>query len=431
MASIQPDVPTGPTTRARAKKNATGDQTPISEFETIDDQARPRTAEGDHADDQDNQDNQDNQDDNEDQANVENALGLNPEQQVLLAAIRQLGSVFTNSFRTALNTTRQSEAPEPRGSEPKANPPTEYDGNSRKKLEPFIAQCEIMFATAPRRYRTDEAKVLAAGSYLKSTPQSWFSNFFLHPIDERPDWFRNWDEFKHELRRCWGLQDPEGAAESELQRLQMTDRDHATHYISRFRAVQYRLPNWGDRNLRNAFYMNVAPRIRQQFVSAGRVPPDDLDNLILKVESFDRAYWADYETKPARDSRKPDTPKSDSPKTEKTSDKSRSDRKSRNNGSSSSSSNAKSSANTSNAKAEKSDKPEPAYKKLLGTDGKLNSEERNRRIANGLCLFCGQGKHMATDCPKRTKRENTTHARATITVTPTPSTSKASESSSD
>jgi len=45
----------------------------------------------------------------------------------------------------------------------------------------------------------------------------------------------------------------------------------------------------------------------------------------------------------------------------------------------------------------------PELQGKLGKDGKLTAEERQRRIDNKLCLFCGGTGHMARDCPKRNK----------------------------
>ena len=38
----------------------------------------------------------------------------------------------------------------------------------------------------------------------------------------------------------------------------------------------------------------------------------------------------------------------------------------------------------------------------LGKDGKLTPQERQRRLDNSLCLFCGKIGHMAKECPKST-----------------------------
>jgi len=309
-------------------------------------------------------------------------------------------------------------APEPRDGEPKANPPAEFDGTNRRKLETYVADCEIMFATSPRRFRTESAKVLAAGSYLKGDPKKWFSNFFLLPLDQRPDWFNSWDDFKVELRRYWGLEDPEAAAESELRTLTMSDKDHVAYFASKFRAIRYRLPNWSDRNLRNAFLSALAPRIRSQFVSAGRVPPNSLDGLITLAEELDRAYWIDQEiTRSLKPVKEHAATSDDKATTSTSSDKKKKKKKSPNSQPTPATSNDSSKSNTSNT-------AEPAYKKLLGTDGKLLPKERERRIANGLCMLCGQKGHIATDCPKKqTPSSGSTVAKATITVSPPTNTS--------
>jgi hypothetical protein len=342
----------------------------------------------------------------------------------------RLGDTLALSMADAIRETRASATPaaEPRDSEPKANPPAEFDGTSRRKLEAFIAENEIMFATSPRKYRLETNKVLAAGSYLKGDPKKWFSNFFLLPVQERPFWFLSWEDFKIELRRSWGLEDPEGAAEAEISRLKMIDKDHVAYFTSRFKAIQYRLPMWGDRNLRNAYYAALAPRIRTQFVTAGKVPPSTLDGLIYAAEDLDRAYWTDFEVNRSlhnvSDPKKSENPTTSSSEKKKpfikgstTSSKAKF-----------TSTNPSTPTSTSPSKKPSTSSSEPAYKKHLGPDGKLNPEERQRRLDNNLCLFCGQGKHSAIDCPKRKKPGNSgsSLARATITVVPEPSAKVAS-----
>jgi hypothetical protein len=330
-------------------------------------------------------------------------------------------------------------APEPRESEPKANPPAEYDGSSRRKLEPFIAECEIMFATSPRKYRSESNKVLAAGSYLKGDPKKWFSNFFLLPPENRPLWFLSWSDFKEEIRRCWGLEDPEGAAEAELRRLNMSDKDHVSYFASKFRSIQYRLPDWSDRNFRNAFYAALAPRIRTQFVTAGRVPPGKLEDLITAAEAFDRAYWTNYEldrsTKTSSNDDKKHSESSKPPSDHRTTSDQKHRKKNRSNHPSSSATSHHSSHSSNQSSkfsnsTNSTNPSEPAYKKFLGSDGKLLPKERERRIANGLCLLCGQKGHNSDECPKRRRRDQPTSslARATITLAPpTESQSIASE----
>lgn len=204
----------------------------------------------------------------------------------------------------------------------------------------------------------------------------------------------------------------------------MSDKDHVSYFASRFRSIQYRLPDWSDRNFRNVFYASLAPRIRTQFVTAGRVPPGKLEDLIIAAEAFDRAYWTNYEldrsTKTSSNDDKKHSESSKSTSEQKsTSDSKSNKRKHRSNTSSNhASSNQQSSSNQGSKSSNSANTSEPTYKKLLGPDGKLLPKERERRIANGLCLLCGQKGHNSDDCPKRRKREqpSSSLARATITL---------------
>src|SRR5882672_9789694 len=58
--------------------------------------------------------------------------------------------------------------------------------------------------------------------------------------------------------------------------------------------------------------------------------------------------------------------------------------------------------NNSGSKGSTSDqkKPDPDLSSKLGKDSKLTPQERQRRLDNNLCLFCGTSGHVAKDCPK-------------------------------
>ena len=51
-------------------------------------------------------------------------------------------------------------------------------------------------------------------------------------------------------------------------------------------------------------------------------------------------------------------------------------------------------------KAPEIPKPGPELIGKLGKDGKLTPQERQRRMDNSLCLFCGKTGHIAKECPK-------------------------------
>jgi Zinc knuckle len=46
------------------------------------------------------------------------------------------------------------------------------------------------------------------------------------------------------------------------------------------------------------------------------------------------------------------------------------------------------------------EKPKHFSSDKVGKNGKLTTEERERRIKEDLCLYCGEKGHKAQDCPK-------------------------------
>jgi len=48
----------------------------------------------------------------------------------------------------------------------------------------------------------------------------------------------------------------------------------------------------------------------------------------------------------------------------------------------------------------------------------LTPEERKRRYDNNLCLYCGEGGHRATECPKKKNKGNKKSIHGTITLGP-------------
>ena len=65
--------------------------------------------------------------------------------------------------------------------------------------------------------------------------------------------------------------------------------------------------------------------------------------------------------------------------------------------------NSSSNNNSSSSKPSKGpskDKPKNSISDKLGKNGKLTGDERDRRMKEGLCLYCGEKGHVAHDCPK-------------------------------
>src|ERR1700742_1078121 len=205
-----------------------------------------------------------------------------------------IGQTVGDAIANALTQCPATAAPDP-ARYPKAKDPSAFNGRNHKGLWSWIGENEICFRTAPNLYRTDIAKVLFAGSFLEGNAKSWFTDYFK-PLANVPAFMSDWTLFTIELQRNFRLEDEIGAAEDDLRRLMMMDKDHATYFTGRFRAVSSNLQGtWDDRNLCNAYYSKITPRLHAQFVSSGTPIPASLDPLVRITERFDRAYWADFE----------------------------------------------------------------------------------------------------------------------------------------
>ena len=68
---------------------------------------------------------------------------------------------------------------------------------------------------------------------------------------------------------------------------------------------------------------------------------------------------------------------------------------------------------TPKGKAPEKPKPDPDLTGKLSKDGKLTPQERQPRMDNSLCLFCGKMGHIAKECPKSTAIAAWAHAAIT------------------
>jgi len=59
---------------------------------------------------------------------------------------------------------------------------------------------------------------------------------------------------------------------------------------------------------------------------------------------------------------------------------------------------------------------------VLGPDGKLKPEERQRRFDNKLCLRCGDAGHIVPDCPRTSSKPKPKARAATVAAASTTST---------
>jgi hypothetical protein len=302
------------------------------------------------------------------------------------AAIQAMGQTFGDALVAALGQMRPSVPADPT-KYPKAKDPGLFNGKKRRYLRTWIGENEICFRTAPNLYRTESAKVMFAGSFLEGDAKTWFTDYFKDP-DHTPLFMEDWTLFTDELQRNFGVEDELGAAEADVHRLTMSEKDHATYFTARFRAIITNLQGaWSDRSLRNAYLQKLPPRLMSQFQTSGRRPPDDLEGLIKAVEEFDSAHWAGVDARQNLSAASADSGR---------------DRKATPQPSAQGSAKAPkpaSSSATTPKPATTLAKSSPLDNQLK--DGKLTDAERKRRIETGSCLYCGEMGHVVRNCAKR------------------------------
>ena len=115
-------------------------------------------------------------------------------------------------------------------------PPDTFDGSDQKKLQNFLLLLSIFFQSQPRRFSTDQHKVLFAISYLKGTPLDYFGpGIQAADLGEpEPLWLDDYPEFVRELKDNFGDQDPKGTAQTRLATLYMKHDQKFAEYLVKF-----------------------------------------------------------------------------------------------------------------------------------------------------------------------------------------------------
>ena len=288
----------------------------------------------------------------------------------------------------------------------KAKEPDTFDGSDPKKLNNFILLCNLYFRTNPS-YSEDSTKINFALSYLRGMALEYFEPLIIESTSH-PLWMDNWDAFVRLLRQQFGPIDPAGDAESRLDHLRMQENQHIVKYNVDFNTLAIRT-GWNDITLRHRYYSGLAERIKDIMSQQGK--PNTLEEMKTLAHSIDARHWERQREKSRGGKGKSD----DKPDR---SDKGKSDDKGKSSSSGNSGSSGNNNNNSNNSNKNKKDNKSgkssstsgsgasgstsssnPLADKL-GKDGKLTSEERQRRFTNNLCMFCGGAGHIAADCNK-------------------------------
>ena len=329
----------------------------------------------------------------------------------------------------AKNISKMSSAPKPtNGVKPRA--PDTFDGTDPLKVDNFTFQCSMYIAACSRDFLDDESRVTFALSYLKGTPLDWFQTELTHAMAQGgqfPPWFASYPAFLEELRRLFGPRDPVNDAMTALEALRYRDSTKANRYTLDFNRYARRT-GWNENALARQYYKGMPERLKDEIARIGK--PTRLTDLQLLVATLDQRFW-ERQSEVSRDKKQVSSTPA------KTTDN-RSDNRSDNRPGHAQASGHKANGQPSKshnkdqkrpASASSPSAPKPSGKTtniadVLGADGKLKPEERQRRMDNNLCLRCGEPGHKVNNCPRTSKpkpkgRAATTQA-ATAPAAPAP-----------
>ncbi|MBW0581881.1 hypothetical protein O181_121596 [Austropuccinia psidii MF-1] len=160
----------------------------------------------------------------------------------------------------------------------------------------------------------------------------------------------------------------------------MKEGGHVSIYISDFRSLVSRIGDWGESALIHHFRKRLPSRILDQLAShPSRIDSfQDLMDITLKL---DTRYHERQNEKSLNQEKKPEASKS-------------------------SSSHPQSSSSSIQKKKKNFQKRDKPHSSLLNKDFKLMNSEKERRIKEGLCTYCG-GKHSLESCLKRPQNKLT------------------------
>lgn len=247
----------------------------------------------------------------------------------------------------------------------------EYFSGERHKLTNFLSQCKLKFVGQKSKFQTETAKIMYAGSRLRGFAYTWFEPILDSESGIPKPEMTSFKAFSDSLTAMYGNPDKQATAERQISECRQLNS--AAAYAADFRRLQA-IISWNDAALRHQFYSGLKDNVKDKLAESER--PDNLDELITlairidnrlherKLEKYVRSNTS-ASTKPSLHT----TPSAPPPPTTP------------------------------------AWKPSALATQPMELDSsrsrfrKLTEEEKKRRRAQNLCLYCGKSGHSTNDCP--------------------------------
>ncbi|MBW0519142.1 hypothetical protein O181_058857 [Austropuccinia psidii MF-1] len=235
--------------------------------------------------------------------------------------------------------------------------PNYFDGTKAHKLREFIQSSQLIFHNDQANFFSDRKKALYSASFLAGRAGKWIEPYLSNISNENPSYLlNNWQLFETQLFTLFGDPNEVRKAEQELDDLRMKKSGHVSL-----------------RGLASRLLDQLAPH-------PGTF--DTLQELINFTLELDTRYHERQKEKCGNQGKKPPATGFNQSRPPQNSSSKRPHQKKNKKGKQFHSS---------------KDKPHAA---LLNKDNRLIGSEKERKIKEGLCTYCG-GRHPISKCFKR------------------------------
>jgi hypothetical protein len=295
-------------------------------------------------------------------------------------ALRRIEELEANaeSSQTSLG------AQEPR--DPKVEPPPEFSGKI-SEFPNFMAACSLVFTLCPNTYSSHERKVLFVISRLRGMAMSWARTIVENPAHP---YRKNYPAFKTALSNLYSDRNLRARNEDKLSHLVQTKS--AAAYAAEFQSLVDPL-DLDDNSKCLLFHKGLKSGVKDTIANVGRAATFTL--LLDQAISIDqRKHQRELEEKKSSlSSSKNPSSKSSIPTSQPSSGKAGVN-------------NATEDRNTRFTRSQNRSDSQPRGLKRPAPKGPISQQEKSRRIAEGLCLYCGESGHLRLECPKKPKSES-------------------------
>lgn len=242
--------------------------------------------------------------------------------------------------------------------------PEKFNGDPTK-LNGFIVQCAIYIAANPNAYQYPMEKVSLIASLLKDDAADWLYRY-VNSVELRNI---TYEGFIEQLRNQFDNSTTKFEAARELYYLHHSELGQVNKFIAEFQKIAPKT-DWNESALINIFVLKLHPTLQTLYLTIEPQPTDAL-TAINAAKRLDDLCILKINNAPTSKNPFSQMPLYSTTQTYNTN------------------------KNT----------IENAPFKRITIDGRLTPEERERRITNNLCLFCGMKGHSVATCLKLQQKQ--------------------------